>query len=179
MPGTGPFPELLRAQIRHEFTASQQYLAAAVYFDAQRLPQLARICYAGAEDKRAHALRMVQYLLDRDVAVTVTGTDEVCSEFESPSATVEFLLARERELTDLITTLTRIARDAGDYLGEQFIRWFLEDQLEEVARLTTLVAVCERAAGNLFDIEEFVAREIPATRAPDASAPKPAGSARQ
>jgi len=179
MSGTGPFPDLLRAQIRREFTASQQYLAAAVHFDAQRLPQLARICYLGAEDKRAHALRMVRYLLDRDVAVAVTGTDDVRSDFESPSATVDFLLTRERELTDHITPLPRTARDAGDYLGEQFIRWFLEDQLAEVARLTTLAAVCERATGNLFDIEEFVAREIPATRTPDASAPKPAGIARR
>ncbi|WP_227978936.1 ferritin [Nocardia spumae] len=175
---SGPFPEMLRAQIRHEFTASQQYLAAAVYFDTQRLPQLARICYLGAEDKRTHALRMVQYLLDRDSVVTVTGTDEVESEFESPAAVVEFLLARERELTERITDLTRTARDAGDYLGEQFIRWFLEDQTEEVARLTTLTAVCARAAGNLFDIEEFVAREVPATDKPRAAAPRPAGIAR-
>ncbi|NKY85538.1 ferritin [Nocardia veterana] len=179
MSGTGPFLELLRTQIRHEFTTSQQYLAVAVYFDAQRLPQLARICYLGADDKRAHALRMVQYLLDRDAAVAVTGTDEVRSEFESPSAAVEFLLSRERESTDRITALTRTARDAGDYLGEQFVRWFLDDQLTEVARLTTLATVCARSAGNLFDIEEFVAREIPATRKPDASAPKPAGIARR
>ncbi|ATL64950.1 ferritin [Nocardia terpenica] len=172
-----PFPDLLRTQIRHEFTAAQQYLASAVYFDALRLPRLAGVCYRGAEDKRAHALRMVQYLLDRDLEVRVGGLDEIVSEFESPRAAIEFLLNRERELTESISTLTGTARHAGDYLGEQFTRWFLKDQMDEVSRMSTLLTVCERADGNLFDIEEFIAREV-RTPAPDASAPKIAGMAR-
>ncbi|RDI61655.1 ferritin [Nocardia pseudobrasiliensis] len=173
-----PFSELLRDQIRHEFTAAQQYLAGAVYFDALRLPRLAQVAYDGADDKRAHALRMVQYLLDRDLEVRVGGLDEIVSTFESPRAALEFLLRREEQLTAQITALTGAAREFDDYLGEQFTQWFLEDQVTEVARMKTLLAVCERADGNLFDVEQFVARELRATPRADTSAPRIAGAAR-
>ncbi|MFI5778523.1 ferritin [Nocardia sp. NPDC051570] len=173
-----PFPDLLRDQIRHEFTAAQQYLAAAVYFDALRLPRLAQVSYDGADDKRAHALRMVQYLLDRDLEVWVGGLDEVISTFESPRAALEFLLLHEQRLTEQITTLARTARESNDYLGEQFTQWFLEDQVTEVARTKTLLAVYERAEGNLFDVEQFIARELRVPPKPDAATPRIAGAAR-
>jgi hypothetical protein len=65
-------------------------------------------------------------------------------------------------------------RHAGDYLGEQFMQWFLKEQVEEVALMTTLVRVSERAGADLFHLEDFVAREIAAAES-DATAPKVAG----
>jgi ferritin len=53
-----------------------------------------------------------------------------------------------------------VARDEGDYLGEQFMQWFLQEQTEEMALMTTLVRVADRAGTNLFDLENFVAREV-------------------
>ncbi|MEV0436712.1 MULTISPECIES: ferritin [Nocardia] len=171
------FTELLRDQIRHGLTAAQQYLAAAVYFDAQRLPQLADQTYAHAARHRGHALRMVQYLLDRDVAVRVGGLDEVRPDFDAPREAIAFLLAREETITTQISALAATARAAGDYLGEQFTQWFLREQVDEVAALTTLLAVLDRD-GNLFDVEEFVRRELPGTAKTYATAPKMAGEGR-
>ncbi|WP_280263096.1 ferritin [Nocardia wallacei] len=176
--GERSFPAALRDQIRHEFTAAQQYLAAAVYLDAMRLPRLAGVCYRAAEDKRGHALRMIQYLLDRDVAIRVGGLDEIVSTFDSARAAVGFLQRREQWLATQMNALSRIASDTGDYLGEQFLQWFLRDQLEEAARMTTLLAVCDRADGNLFDVEDFVTRELQRPPKPDPAAPKMAGTTR-
>jgi bacterioferritin B len=53
-----------------------------------------------------------------------------------------------------------VAREENDYRGEQFIQWFLNQQIEEVALMTTLVRVAERAEANLLDVEDFVAREV-------------------
>ncbi|NEW49241.1 ferritin [Nocardia cyriacigeorgica] len=173
------FPAMLRDQIRHGFTAGQQYLAAAVYFEADRLPQLARHCYGRSDEHRGHALRMVQHLLDRDLEVAVGGLDEVRPSFESPHAALSFLLAREKTLTDQTIELAKAARASGDYLGEQFVQWFLEQQMDEVAGMTTLLTVLERAAGNLFDVEEFAARELRTPVKPAADTmPKMAGTVR-
>lgn len=169
------FHTLLRQQIRHEFTASQQYIATAVYFDSGRLPQLARRFYAQATDERRHAMMMVQYLLDRDLPVEVTGLDDVTATFESVQAAVAHALDMEKQVTGQITALSRSARETGDYLGEQFMQWFLQEQVDEVARMTTLLTVIERAAGNTFDIEEFVARESTGPGSAGAAAPKAAG----
>ncbi|KAA0024736.1 ferritin [Antrihabitans cavernicola] len=169
------FHTLLREQIRHEFTASQQYIAIAVYFDSSRLPQLARRFYTQASEERGHALMMVQYLLDRDLPVEVSGMDEVTSTFDSVSGAVELALNMEKDVTAKITALSRSARETGDYLGERFMQWFLQEQVEEIASMTTLLTVIDRAAGNTFDIEEYVARESSTTTSAGAAAPKAAG----
>src|SRR6185437_76180 len=65
------FIERLNEQIAYEFSASQQYIANAVYYDEQTLPRLAAFFYAQAVEERNHAMMMVQYLLDSDAQVTI------------------------------------------------------------------------------------------------------------
>src|SRR3954466_1430151 len=154
------FRALLRDQIRSEFTASQQYTAVAVYLDAQDLPQLAAHFYAQALEERNHAMGMVQFLLDNDLPVSISRVDDVRAEFSSLEDVVELVLAQERTVTDQIATLARTARDEGDYLGEQFMQWYLKEQVEEVASMTTLLRIVRRAGDNLFHVEDFVAREM-------------------
>lgn len=176
---TQPFIALLRAQVRHGLTASQQYLAAAVYFDIQRLPQSAGYCYLASERHRGHALRIVQYLIDRELKITIGGLGEVRQTFESPRTAIAFLLAREQTLTDQVTELVRTAREWADFLGEQFMSWLLECQQQNVADMSTLLTVTDRSGGDLFDVENFVARELrselPQT---NSSVPEMAGSGR-
>jgi len=170
------FPASLREQIRRGFTIAQQYLTIAVYFDSLRLPRLAAQCYRRQSRHRENALRIVQYLLDRDLEVHVGGLDEPRSDFESPRAAVAVLLADERAYTDASTMLVDIARTHGDRLGEQFAEWFLREQLENVADITTLLAVLDREGGTLFDVEEFAARDLPAPGNADPAAPRMAGA---
>lgn len=175
MADNSAFVELLREQIRHGLTTAQQYLAAAVYFDGKRLPQLAAQTYARSAENRGHALRMVQYLLDREVPVSIGGLDEVRSEFDSPREAIAFLLAREQAITEQISALAAAARAAEDFLGEQFMQWFLAAQVNDVAEVTTLLAVLDRQ-GNLFDVEEFIRRELTGAVATDSTAPRMAGA---
>jgi ferritin len=95
------------------------------------------------------------------VRVAIPGVGEVRNDFENVREPVELALQQERTVTEEITTLARAARDEGDYLGEQFMQWFLKEQVEEVASMSTLLTVVRRAGDNLFHIEDFVARELP------------------
>ena len=169
------FHDLLSRQIRNEFTASQQYTAVAVYCDDEDLPQMAAHFYAQALEERNHAMGMVRYLLDNDVHVRIPGTDEVRNDFKSVEDVVELVLDQERRVTDQITVLARTARDEGDYLGEQFMQWYLKEQVEEVASMTTLLRIVRRAGDNLFHVEDFVAREMSPDLGTDPTAPPAAG----
>jgi ferritin len=170
------FPKLLLDQVRAEFTASQQYTAVAVWLDSEDLPRLAAHFYAQAMEERNHAMIMVQYLLDKDLPVAIPGVSNVRNEFDSVREVVELALEQEKEVTEQITTLARTARDQGDYVGEQFMQWFLKEQVEEVSSMSTLLRVVDRAGENLFHIEDFVARELtPASDTPDPTAPHAAG----
>ncbi|MDV3123819.1 ferritin [Mycobacterium sp. 21AC1] len=168
------FHALLHDQIRNEFTASQQYIAIAVYFDGADLPQLAKHFYGQAVEERNHAMMLVQYLLDRDIEVEIPGVDAVCNRFDVPRDALALALDQERTVTEQISRLASVAREEGDYLGEQFMQWFLKEQVEEVAAMQTLVRIADRAGANLFHVEDFVARELARATA-DATAPKAAG----
>ena len=168
------FHALLQEQVRHEFTNSQQYVAMAVYFDGADLRQLAQHFYAQAVEERNHAMMLVQYLLDRDVRVEIPGLDGVRNAFETPRDALASALDQERVVTEQVSRLTAVARDEGDYLGEQFMQWFLKEQVEEMALMTSLVRVADRAGANLFDLEDFVAREIGSQRS-SGEAPAAAG----
>src|SRR5689334_25421754 len=171
-----PFVKLLQEQINHEFSAQQQYVALAVWFDARDLPQLAGFFYRQAVEERNHAMMMVQYLLDRGIPPHIPGISEVRNDFTGPSEIVALALAQEEKVTTQIEALFKAARDDGDFLGEQFMLWFLKEQVEEVASMSTLLTITERAGNDFFKIEEFVARESTAETA-DPTAPGAAGGA--
>jgi bacterioferritin B len=173
---SNPFHDLLRAQIRHEFAASQQYVAIAVWFDCNDLPQLARRFYAQATEERGHAMMMIQYLLDLKVAVAVPGIADVVTDFSSVAEPVELALAQQQTVTEQISALANAARESGDYIGEQFVQWFLQEQVEEVASMRSLVNIVHRAGDELFDLEHYVARETAARVNRTTNAPKQAGT---
>jgi len=118
------FAELLAAQVRNEFTASQQYAAIAVWFDGHDLPRLAALFDGQSVEERNHAMMIVRYCLDRDLPVQLPGLDEVRNTFEQPVDAITLALAQEKTVTTQMEALFRAARSEGDVLGEQFMLWF-------------------------------------------------------
>jgi ferritin len=180
MPATSDnstFAELLVAQIRNEFTAHQQYVAAAAWYDDQDLPRLAGHFYRQAIEERNHAMMMVRYLLDRDLPAPIPGIDDVRNDFSTPLDGLQVALAQERQVTAQVEALFKAARAESDVLGEQFMLWFLKEQVEEVASMATLVAIAERAGDDWFRIEEHLTRETVGNSGADPGAPEAAGGA--
>lgn len=171
------FITLLQEQVRHEFHAHQQYIALAVWFDAEDLPRLAAHFYRQALEERNHAMMIVRYLVDQDIKVVIPAVEAVQSEFSKPRELVQLALDQEREVTNQFVNLAQAARDEGDYIGEQFLQWFLKEQVEEVSSMSTLLTVIERASDNLFDVENFLARETIGDSGADPHAPEAAGGA--
>ena len=169
------FIQALDAHLVNEYSASQQYIAIAVWYDAKDLPQLAAHFYRQASEERHHAMMIVQWMLDRDLAVTIPGDDEVRGDFDTIVEPIALALAQEKTVTEQIKTLFATARDENDFLGEQFMQWFIKEQVEEVASMTTLLNVAQRAIDDWFDVETYLAREDVGDGGADASAPAAAG----
>ena len=142
------FVERLNEQIGHEFAASQQYLAIAVYYDDETLPRLAAFFYAQALEERNHALMMVQYLLDAGSLAPIPGVAPPHNLFGDVVEPVALALEQERRVTDQINALAAIARQEGDYSSEQFMQWFIKEQIEEVASMNDLLKVVTRSRDN-------------------------------
>ena len=171
------FADALNGQIAYEFAASQQYIAIAVYYDSETLPQLAAHFYRQALEERNHAMMMVQYLLDADEQVSIPGVEAPQTSFADAVAPVALALAQEKRVTQQIVDLVKLAREEGALVGEQFLHWFLQEQREEIASMTELLAVVERGRDNLLHVEEYLARSSGGENPLEAGAPPAAGGA--
>jgi len=169
------FVERLNDQIGHEFAAHQQYIAIAVHYEAETLPRLAAFFYAQALEERNHALMMVRFLLDQDIDPTIPGVEAPESSFADVVAPVTTALAQERRVTEQINALAGLAREHQDYTSEQFMQWFIKEQIEEVATMSDLLRVVERARENPLLAEEYLAREQLGDEGADPTAPPVAG----
>ena len=165
----------LQEQIGHEFGAHQQYVAIATYFDALTMPQMAALFYAQALEERDHAMMMVRYLLDQGEEVAIPALDAPKMDFADVIEPVKLALDQEKRVTSQINELTRVAREDSDFASDQFMQWFIKEQVEEVAKMGDLLAVVTRAKGDLERIEDWVAREETGESA-DPTAPPIAGA---
>ena len=120
-------------------------------------------------------MMMVQYLLDTDAPVKIPGVAAPVVVFEDVVAPIALALEQERRVSDQINALAATARAENDYSSEQFMQWFIKEQVEEVATMTDLLAVVTRNQDDVEDIEEYVAREAGGESA-DPTAPRVAGA---
>jgi bacterioferritin B len=172
------FVEALNEQVANEFAASHQYVAIAAHYESQTLPQLAGFFYAQAVEEREHAMMMIKYLLDTDSPVRLREVAGPDTKFGDHIAPIRLALEQEKTVSDQIGDLFKVARDEGDYLSEQFVQWFLREQVEEVATMNELLEVAERVSSFPMTLEEFIAREKPGGNGgEDPMAPEPAGGA--
>jgi bacterioferritin B len=174
----GRFAQALNEQVANEFGASQQYVAIAVYYDTETLPQLAAHFYRQAVEERNHAMMLVQYLLDADLPVRIPAVEGPHIEFDDAVSPVALALEQERTVTDQISRLAALAREEEDLVGAQFLDWFLKEQREEVSSMSDLLAIVTRASeSNLLLAEEYLARVQVGDQGADPSAPPAAGGA--
>ena len=175
---TGRFAEALNEQVANEFGASQQYVAIAVYYDTETLPQLAAHFYRQAVEERNHAMMLVQYLLDADLPVKVPAVEGPRIDFDDAVSPVALALEQERTVTEQISGLAALAREEDELVGAQFLDWFLKEQREEVSSMSDLLAIVTRASeSNLLLAEEYLARVQVGDQGADPSAPPAAGGA--
>jgi len=172
------FPAAVNEQVGREFAASQQYIAIAVYYDSETLPQLAAHFYRQAVEERNHAMMLTQYLLDAGEPVTVPGVDAPKTDFADAVAPVALALEQERTVTQQIAALAQLAREENELVGEQFLHWFLQEQREEVSSMSALLSIVKRAADSMLLVEDYLSRNAVGDQgAPESGAPEAAGGA--
>ena len=169
------FAQALNDHIPNEFAAHQAYLAAAIYYDDLTMPRMAAFFYRQALEERDHAMMIVRYLLDIEAEVTIPGVAGPKNGFADIVEPVRMSLEQEKKVTEQFNELATIARAENDFQGEQFLQWFLKEQVEEVALMDDLLTVVERAKDLPLEIEEFIAREGFGEEAEDPTAPAAAG----
>ena len=153
-------PELAKAineQIGREFGASLQYLSIAGHFQIQKLTLLAKLFFDQAEEEKIHALKFVHYVLDTQGELHIPAIAEPKPSFNSAEEAAQAALTWDMEVTGQINHLMNLAVSQNDYLAQNFLQWFVDEQLEEVMKMEQLLSVIRRAGErNLLMVEAYL-----------------------
>ena len=150
--------DAMNAQIISEFGASAQYIAIAVYFDDQALPELAGFFYRQSDEEREHAMKFVHFMLETGAKPIIPGISELRNSFESAADAVQFALDQEMRVTDEINNLVSLAVTENDHTSNNFLQWFVMEQVEEIDTMSSLLQTIKHANGNMLWVEDFVRR---------------------
>jgi ferritin len=121
----------LNDQINAELGSAYQYLAMAAYFDATNLEGSARWMRRQAREEVSHAMKIFDFVRDRDGRVSLAAIAQPTAQFASTLAVWDAVLKQEQHVTSLIHALYRLAEDEKDYSTQTMLQWFITEQIEE------------------------------------------------
>jgi len=139
--------DALNEQIKHEFYSSYLYLAMSGYFETLNLPGFAHWMRAQSGEEYEHAMRLFDFVNDRDGSVELQALDQPPSEFQSPLDAFQQALEHERKISGLIHNLYALAVREKDYPAQVHLQWFVNEQVEEEKNATQIVEQL-KLAGN-------------------------------
>ena len=132
--------ELINDQINKELYSGYLYLSFADYYEAEGLKGFANWYFIQAQEERDHALIFRKYLLDNDCPVVLEAIDKPDKTFTDHLGPLEAALEHEKYVTSLIDGIMAAAIKAKDYRTQQFLHWFIDEQLEEEANASEMVS---------------------------------------
>jgi ferritin len=148
----------MNEQVGSELAASNEYIIIASYFDGEQLPELADFFFRQSDEERMHALKFVHYILEAGGEISIPTIKATSITIDSAEAAVKAALDWELEVTTQINNLMDLAIKQNDHLAQSFLRWFIDEQLEEVSTMDNLLGVVRRAGDQLLLVEDYVVR---------------------
>jgi ferritin len=138
----------LNEQITQEFYASQSYLSMSAHFETTGFAGFARWMRIQADEERTHALRIFDFVNDRDGRVTLGTINAPPSNFASPLEVFEAALAHERKVSAMIGELYRLSMEEADYPTQVMLQWFVNEQVDEEKVASDIVDRLRLAGDN-------------------------------
>ncbi|HZY45512.1 MAG TPA: ferritin [Anaerolineae bacterium] len=144
-------------QVGYELGNSNQYIAVAAYFEGQSLMGLAKMFFKQADEEREHAMKFVKFILDAGGKVVVPAIGAVQNDFKSAEDAAQLALDAEVRTTNQINDLVTLSIAEKNYTAQNFLQWFVNEQLEEVSSAQTHLDVIKRAGSNVLMVEAYLA----------------------
>jgi len=154
---SGDLRKLLIAQIGNELNAHQLYMAISVYFDRASLRGWGKLFKQQSIEEAQHAQRIMDFLTDNEIEFDLPALKATTTRFSSPLAAAQRALQSERDVAAQFDRMAAIAIKAGDHRGHQFLQWFIEEQVEEEAKVQSIVDLIDSGI-NLFQAEALLDR---------------------
>lgn len=150
----------LNGQIAREFEASHAYLAMSCRLEEMGLKILAAFFSRQQEEEREHALKVIRYLQEVDGKVELSQVAKPSSNYKSVRSIVEAAVKAELDVTKRINVLMNLAIAEKDHATASFLKWFVDEQVEETASMRDLLNLVKLAGANLLQVEARLRHEM-------------------
>lgn len=131
--------DALSGQFALETYSANLYLAMSAYLESKDLPGAASWMKVQYKEELDHAIKLFDYVIARDGRATVAGMEAPPSEWESPLSAFVNAYKHEQMITAAFVKLVKLAREEQDPATENFLQWFVNEQVEEESSVKTIV----------------------------------------
>jgi ferritin len=149
--------DLMNNQIQAEFYSAQLYLSMSAYSESETFRGFASWLKVQYEEETSHGMKFLHYILEQNGAVELKAIDAPPVKFGSMLKMFEEVLAHEKKVTAMINNLYEVALKEKDYASQIFLQWFINEQVEEEANATQIVAqlklIGDKSIGGLFQMD--------------------------
>ncbi len=153
----------LCGQLNAELYSSYLYLSMSAYFQSTGLPGFANWMRVQAQEEMVHVMKFYDYVNERDGRVTLELVEKPPSEWDSALAVFEHTYKHEQNVTGLINKLVDLAIEEKDHAANNFLQWFIAEQVEEEASAKEVLQklkIMGDAPGGLFMLDSELATRV-------------------
>lgn len=138
----------LNEQINAEQYSALLYLSMSAYFNDKGLPGFANWMYIQSQEEWSHANKFYKYVVERGGSVEIKAIEQMPTSWEGIIEVFEATLEHEQMVTGLINGLMDVAVAESDHAAQSFLRWFVDEQVEEEANVTEILDTLKLVGGQ-------------------------------
>lgn len=138
----------INEQINLEFLSAYAYLSMAAWFEHKALNGFGSWMTLQGQEELGHGMKFLRYLNDRGGRILLEAVPKPKSDYESPLEAFETSLAHEQSVSTCINRIYELATEYKDYPTMSFLRWFLDEQVEEEKTVNDIIAKLKLVGGN-------------------------------
>jgi ferritin len=148
--------DVLNKHLNEEFYSSYLYLSIAAHFEEQNLRGVANWFKIQSQEEYGHAMKFYMFIIQTGGTVTLKQINSPKTSWKNVMEAFKDTLAHEKKITGLIHKLVDTALQSKDYATNNFLQWFVTEQVEEEATVEEIINKLELigdAKGGLFMLD--------------------------
>jgi ferritin len=128
---SGKIQDAVNGHINAELYSAYIYLSMSAYSESANLPGFGHWMRKQAQEEVGHAMKLYNHIIDRGGVVSLAAVDKPPAAWKNPLAVFEAAYEHEKKVTAMIGKLVDLARKEDDKATESFLKWFIDEQVEE------------------------------------------------
>ena len=123
--------EALNTQTNAEMYSAYLYLSMSASLSDKGLHGMANWMRKQAEEEMEHAMKIYDYVIESGGKVSLFNIEATPDQWDSALAVFEHVYAHEQKVTGMIHGLVDLASEEKDHATQNFLQWFVKEQVEE------------------------------------------------